>query len=120
MAPRHQHGYPNPSLISAAKEHVGGKAHESSVRHHGCSSMRPNMRIMRQMRRGHTKELTYGFAQAVDNTTVLIEGDSSADPGEISQFVTPLLDGSGLRQENPISSRMVYLRVVYLREFSNA
>ena len=78
------------------------------------------MRIMRQMRRGHTKELTYGFAQAVDNTTVLIEGDSSADPGEISQFVTPLLDGSGLRQENPISSRMVYLRVVYLREFSNA
>ena len=81
----------------------------------GCSSMWPNMRIMRQMRRGHAKELAYGFAQAVDNTTVPIEGDSSADPGEISQFVIPLLDGSGFRQENPSSSR-----VVYLRELSNA
>lgn len=102
MEPRHQHGYPNPSLISTAKEHVGGKAHESSVRHHGCSSMWPNMRTMRQMRRGQAKELAYGFAQAVGGTSVPIEADSSADPGEISQFVTPLLDGSGFRQENPV------------------
>ena len=102
MAPRHQHGYPNPSLISTAKEHVGGEAHESSVRHHGCSSMWPNMRIMRQMRRGQAKELAYGFAQAVGGTIVPIEADSSADPGEISQFVTPHLDGSDFRQDNPV------------------
>lgn len=64
--------------------------------------MWPNMRTMRQMRRGQAKELAYGFAQAVGGTTVPIEADSSADPGEISQFVTPLLDGSGFRQENPV------------------
>jgi hypothetical protein len=100
IAPRHQHGYPNPSLISTAKEHVGGEAHESPVRHHGCSPMWPNMRIMRRMRRGHAKVLACGFRRAVDDTIVPIEADSSADPGEISQFVTPHLDGADFRQDS--------------------
>ncbi len=85
----HQHGYPHPGLISTAKEHVGGEAYESSVRHHGGSSMWPNMRIMRQLRRGQAKALACGFARAVGDTIAPIEADSSADPGDISQFVTP-------------------------------
>jgi hypothetical protein len=52
------------------------------------------MRIMRRMRRGQAKALACGFTQAVGDTIVPIEADSSADPGEISQFVTPHLDGA--------------------------
>jgi hypothetical protein len=102
IAPRHQHGYPNSSLISTAKEHLGGEVHESSVRHHGCSPMWPNMRITSQMRRGQAKALACGFARAVGDTIAPIEAGSSADPGEISQFVTPHLDGADFRQDNPV------------------
>jgi hypothetical protein len=102
IAPRHQQGYPNPSLISTAKEHVEGEVHESSVRHHGCSPMWPNMRITCQMRRGQAKAFACGFARAVGDTIAPIEAGSSADPGEISQFVSPHLDGADFRQDNPV------------------
>ena len=57
---------------------------------------------MRQLRRGQAKALAYRFSRAVSDTIVPIEADNSADPCEISQFVTPHLGGADFRQSNPV------------------
>jgi hypothetical protein len=100
-APRHQRGYPNSGRISTAKEHVGGEAHESPVRHQCSPSIWPNVRIMRKMRWGQARAFACGLARTVGDTILPTEADNSTDPGEISQFLTLHLDRADFRQENP-------------------
>src|SRR6202035_445658 len=56
--------------------------------------LRPDVRIVLQSRRGKGNALACGFAAATGDIIAMIDGDGSADPGEIPQFVSALLSGA--------------------------
>src|ERR1700704_4804435 len=49
--------------------------------------LRPDVRIVRQERRGKGNALACGFAAATGDILVMLDADGSADPGEIPDFV---------------------------------
>jgi glycosyltransferase involved in cell wall biosynthesis len=56
--------------------------------------LRPDARIITQSRSGKGNALACGFAVATGDIIVMVDADGSADPGEIPQFVTALLNGA--------------------------
>jgi glycosyltransferase involved in cell wall biosynthesis len=56
--------------------------------------LRPDVRIVRQNRRGKGNALACGFAAATGEIIVMVDADGSADPAEIPQFVKALVDGA--------------------------
>lgn len=56
--------------------------------------IRPDIRVVRQTRRGKGNALACGFAAATRNVIVMLDADGSADPAEISKFIAALLDGA--------------------------
>lgn len=56
--------------------------------------IRPDVRIVRQTRRGKGNALACGFAVATGDIIAMIDADGSADPGEIPQFVAALVEGA--------------------------
>jgi glycosyltransferase involved in cell wall biosynthesis len=56
--------------------------------------LRPDVRIITQSRSGKGNALACGFAAATGDIIVMVDADGSADPAEIPQFVTALLDGA--------------------------
>jgi glycosyltransferase involved in cell wall biosynthesis len=56
--------------------------------------LRPDARIITQSRSGKGNALACGFAVATGDIIVMVDADGSADPAEIPQFVTALLDGA--------------------------
>ena len=73
------------------------------------SSARPDIRIVRQNRRGKGNALACGFAAATGDIIAMVDADGSADPAEIPLFVQALLDG-GFRQRHPVRRRRRQLR----------
>jgi glycosyltransferase involved in cell wall biosynthesis len=57
-------------------------------------SLRSDVRIIRQTRRGKGNALACGFAAATGDIIAMVDADGSADPGEIPRFVAALLDGA--------------------------
>jgi glycosyltransferase involved in cell wall biosynthesis len=55
-------------------------------------TLRPDVRIIRQDRRGKGNALACGFAAATGDILVTLDADGSADPAEIPRFVAALLD----------------------------
>jgi glycosyltransferase involved in cell wall biosynthesis len=56
--------------------------------------LRPDVRIVAQTRLGKGNALACGFAAATGDIIAMVDGDGSADPGEIPRFVATLLDGA--------------------------
>jgi glycosyltransferase involved in cell wall biosynthesis len=56
--------------------------------------LRPDVRIVRQTRRGKGNALACGFEAATGDVVAMVDADGSADPGEIPKFVHALLDGA--------------------------
>jgi glycosyltransferase involved in cell wall biosynthesis len=56
--------------------------------------LRPDVRIIRQNRRGKGNALACGFEAATGDIVAMVDADGSADPGEIPLFVQALLDGA--------------------------
>ena len=56
--------------------------------------LRPDIRIVRQNRRGKGNALACGFAAATGDIIAMVDADGSADPAEIPLFVQALLDGA--------------------------
>jgi glycosyltransferase involved in cell wall biosynthesis len=56
--------------------------------------LRPDVRIVRQNRRGKGNALACGFAAATGDIIAMVDADGSADPAEIPQFVQALVDGA--------------------------
>lgn len=54
----------------------------------------PQARLIRQTRTGKGNALVCGFAAATGDVVVMFDGDGSADPGEIPQFLAMLTDGA--------------------------
>jgi glycosyltransferase involved in cell wall biosynthesis len=55
---------------------------------------RPDIRVIRQTRRGKGNALACGFAQVTGDIVVMLDADGSADPTEIPAFVHALLTGA--------------------------
>jgi glycosyltransferase involved in cell wall biosynthesis len=56
--------------------------------------LRPDVRIVRQTRRGKGNALACGFEAATGDVIAMVDADGSADPGEIPKFVDALLNGA--------------------------
>jgi len=56
--------------------------------------IRPDVKIIQQTRRGKGNALTCGFAVLTGDIVVVLDADGSADPEEISAFVSALLAGA--------------------------
>ena len=54
----------------------------------------PDIRVVRQTRRGKGNALACGFAAATGDIIVMFDADGSADPLEIPRFVQALIDGA--------------------------
>jgi glycosyltransferase involved in cell wall biosynthesis len=57
-------------------------------------SIRPEIRVVFQDRRGKGNALACGFAAASGDIIVMLDADGSTDPAEIPRFVEALLDGA--------------------------
>ncbi len=57
-------------------------------------SLRPDVRILSQTRRGKGNALACGFAAAEGDIIVTLDADGSADPREIPRFVHALMEGA--------------------------
>jgi glycosyltransferase involved in cell wall biosynthesis len=57
-------------------------------------SLRPDVVVVEQNRRGKGNAMACGFAAATGDILVMLDADGSADPGEIADFVTALVDGA--------------------------
>ena len=57
-------------------------------------TLRPDVRIVLQNRRGKGNALACGFAAATGDIIAMIDADGSADPAEIPLFVQALVDGA--------------------------
>jgi glycosyltransferase involved in cell wall biosynthesis len=57
-------------------------------------TLRPDLRVVRQNRRGKGNALGCGFAAASGDIIVMIDADGSTDPAEIPRFVEPLRAGA--------------------------
>ncbi len=56
--------------------------------------LRPGVRIVTQNRSGKGNALACGFAVATGDIIAMVDADGSADPAEIPEFVSALLDGA--------------------------
>ena len=57
-------------------------------------SIRPDIRVVQQTRKGKGNALACGFAAVRGDIIVMLDADGSADPNEISRYVDALLDGA--------------------------
>jgi glycosyltransferase involved in cell wall biosynthesis len=57
-------------------------------------SLRPDVTIVRQTRRGKGNAMACGFAAVTGDVVVMLDADGSADPREIERYVDALLDGA--------------------------
>jgi glycosyltransferase involved in cell wall biosynthesis len=56
--------------------------------------LRPDVRVVRQTRRGKGNALACGFEAATGDVIAMVDADGSADPSEIPRFVHALLSGA--------------------------
>lgn len=59
-----------------------------------AQSCRPDIKVVRQTRRGKGNALACGFAAVTGDIVVMLDADGSADPGEIRAFVDALVAGA--------------------------
>jgi glycosyltransferase involved in cell wall biosynthesis len=57
-------------------------------------SLRPDVRVVLQNRRGKGNAMACGFEHATGDVVVMLDADGSADPQEIPRFVAALTDGA--------------------------
>src|SRR5690348_13933183 len=56
--------------------------------------LRPDVRVVRQTRRGKGNALACGFEAATGDVIAMVDADGSADAGEIPRFVDALINGA--------------------------
>ena len=59
-----------------------------------AQAVMPDIRVVRQLRRGKGNALAAGFAQVTGDVVVMFDADGSADPAEIPAFVDALVEGA--------------------------
>ena len=71
---------------------VDGKSVDETV--DVAQRLRPDIKIVRQTRKGKGNALACGFLAATGDIVVMFDADGSADPREIQRFVQALVDGA--------------------------
>jgi len=56
--------------------------------------LRPDVKVVRQTRRGKGNALACGFEAVTGDIIVMLDADGSTDPAEIPRYVMPLLEGA--------------------------
>jgi glycosyltransferase involved in cell wall biosynthesis len=79
----------------------------------------PDVRVVRQTRTGKGNALACGFAMATGDIIAMIDADGSADPGEIPQFVTALLEGADFAKGTRFATGGGSGDITRLRSFGN-
>ena len=81
--------------------------------------LRPDVRVVAQTRQGKGNALACGFAAATGDIIAMVDADGSADPGEISRFVTALLDGADFAKGTRFAEGGGSSDITRLRSFGN-
>src|SRR5829696_6150015 len=71
---------------------VDGRSTDATIE--VARALRPDVRIIRQNRRGKGNAMACGFAAVTGDIVVMLDADGSADPGEIPLYVQALLAGA--------------------------
>jgi glycosyltransferase involved in cell wall biosynthesis len=82
-------------------------------------SLRPDVRIVVQTRRGKGNALACGFAVATGDVIAMVDADGSADPSEIPQFVETLVDGANFAKGTRFAKGGGSSDITRLRRFGN-
>ena len=81
--------------------------------------LRPDIRVVRQNRRGKGNALACGFAEATGDIIVMIDADGSTDPLEIPSFVETLRSGADFAKGSRFSATGGSADITRLRRAGN-
>lgn len=82
-------------------------------------SLRPDVRVVMQTRRGKGNALACGFAAATGDIIVMLDADGSTDPQEIPRFVRALTDGADFAKGSRYASGGGSDDITHLRSLGN-
>ena len=82
-------------------------------------SLRPDVRIVLQTRKGKGNALACGFAAATGDIIAMVDADGSADPGEIPLFVQALTAGSDFAKGTRYASGGGSSDLTHIRSLGN-
>ncbi len=81
--------------------------------------LRPDVKVVRQTRRGKGNALACGFAAATGEIIVMLDADGSAEPREIPRFVRALVEGADFAKGTRFSVGGGSSDITRLRRFGN-
>jgi glycosyltransferase involved in cell wall biosynthesis len=81
---------------------------------------RPDVRVIRQTRRGKGNALVCGITACTGDVIVLMDADGSADPGEIADFVAALAAGADVAKGSRFLPGGGSADITVLRRWGNA
>src|SRR4051794_5198147 len=82
-------------------------------------ALRPDVRIVRQNRRGKGNAMACGFAAVTGDIVVMLDADGSADGAEIERFVAALVDGADFAKGTRFSGDGGSSDITALRAWGN-
>jgi len=81
--------------------------------------LRPDVRVIRQSRKGKGNALACGIAAATGDVIALVDADGSADPGEIPRFVEALMNGADFAKGTRFADGGGSADITRLRSYGN-
>jgi glycosyltransferase involved in cell wall biosynthesis len=81
--------------------------------------LRPDVRIIRQTRRGKGNALACGFEAATGDVIAMVDADGSADPSEIPKFMDALLRGADFAKGTRFAAGGGSSDITWLRSLGN-
>src|SRR5580658_7518969 len=83
-----------PSLPAGLHEVIVVDGHSVDDTVATARTLRPDVRVVMQNRKGKGNALACGFAAATGDIIAMVDADGSADPGEVPRFVEAVLAGA--------------------------
>jgi glycosyltransferase involved in cell wall biosynthesis len=83
-------------------------------------SARPDIKVVRQTRRGKGNALACGFAAVTGDVVIMLDADGSADPAEIPAFVAALVDGADFAKGTRFAKGGSSADITWLRRMGNS
>jgi hypothetical protein len=97
---------------------VDGNSTDETIR--AARDLLPDIRVVRQTRKGKGNALTAGFLAATGDIVVMFDADGSADPAEIPLFVEALVNGADFAKGSRFAAGGGSDDITLLRSAGNA
>jgi glycosyltransferase involved in cell wall biosynthesis len=107
-------------LIPAAHEVVLVDGHSVDDTIEVARRLRPDLKVVRQTRKGKGNALACGFAVASGDIIVMLDADGSTDPREIPAFVAALLAGADVAKGTRFAQGGSSSDITRIRRLGNA